>query len=94
MYSKNIVINMETTTIGTVDAPKRNQRCFEIMAFFAAVLTQYVVTHYKEFERLTKYDEAVKAERIYGDNIRVCRIRLFREKYSLINLRIYRTKVF
>lgn len=46
MYGKNIIINLERTTIGTVDVSKQHQRGFEVMALFAAVLAKYVITHY------------------------------------------------
>lgn len=76
MYSKNIIINLERTTIGTVDVSKQHQRGFEVMALFAAVLAKYVITHYTEFEHLTKFAGPVKSEKVHSDNINTLQKRI------------------
>ena len=76
MYSKNIIINLERTTVGTVDVSKQHQRGFEVMALFAAVLAKYVITHYTVFEHLTKFAGSVKSEKVHSDNINTLQKRI------------------
>ena len=76
MYGKNIIINLERTTVGTVDVSKQHQRGFEVMALFAAVLAKYVITHYTVFEHLTKFAGPVKSEKVHSDNINTLQKRI------------------
>lgn len=76
MYGKNIIINLERTTVGTVDVSKQHQRGFEVMALFAAVLAKYVITHYTVFEHLTKFAGPVKTEKVHSDNINTLQKRI------------------
>ena len=76
MYGKKIIINLERTTVGTVDVSKQHQRGFEVMALFAAVLAKYVITHYTVFEHLTKFAGPVKSEKVHSDNINTLQKRI------------------
>ena len=76
MYNKSIRIDLPVVTISIDDVPEEAQKGFKVLAYFAALLVDYMVKHYKDFAHSNKFSSRDAIKSIYENNIRVLKEKL------------------
>ena len=49
MFNKCIRVDLPVVTVGINDVPEEAQKGFKVLAYFASLLVDYMVKHYKDF---------------------------------------------
>lgn len=76
MFSRKIKKECEPIIAATVEMSPESQRGFDIFALFAAILVDYMVSHYREFQHFRRNDSYYKKANVYEENMKILRSKL------------------
>ena len=76
MFNKCIRVDLPIVTVSINDVPEEACKGFEILAFAAAVLVDYIVSHQKEFDHYNKFANRDRIKTVLNNNISVLKEKL------------------
>ena len=75
-YNKCIRVDLPIVTVSINDVPEEACKGVEILAFAAAVLVDYIVSHQKEFDHYNKFANRDRIKTVLNNNISVLKEKL------------------
>lgn len=76
MFSRKIKKECEPIIAATVEMSQGSQKGFEVFAIFAAILVDYMVSHYKKFQHFSRNDSYYKKAKVYEENMNILQSKL------------------
>lgn len=76
MFNKCIRVDLPIVTVSINDVPEEACKGVEILAFAAAVLVDYIVSHQKEFDHYNKFANRDRIKTVLNNNISVLKEKL------------------